>query len=221
MLIVRNDTGPVGTYITARLRHLVEKDGLNVVVLDAREGLPVGFPTPTAVILGGSLDGVNDGYDWIAREEQWVRTLEDASIPILGICFGHQLVAKALGGRVATTKLVGGGRNIRVTRDSPLFTGIGNFRFNVSHQDQVTALPKKLVATATSDYCPVQAFQHVTKPIFGVQFHPCYDEDALDVTELACIRETFHPNKDGVKILGNFIRLARNHHESVHPHSVA
>ena len=207
-LVIRNDAGPVGEYITRRLSQILSSLGVAAEAVDARLGLPTQARDPMGIVVGGSLDGVNDGHAWSAREEAYLREVVARRVPVLGVCFGHQILAKALGGRVEKRSLVGGNRQVNVTHDSPIFEGVTDLRFNVSHQDQVVKLPPTLIRTATSDYCDIQAFQHVERPVFGVQFHPCYDKDVLAVDELACVRPTFRENEQGFLIFKNFVEFA-------------
>ncbi len=114
--------------------------------------------------------------------------------PILGICFGHQLIAHLFGG-VVQKGTVGeyGISEVQIDNSDGLFESIPN-KINVweSHFDEVKSLPEEFEVLAHSNSCPIEAFAHKSKPIYGVQFHP----------------EVWH-TEHGEKILENFINLAK------------
>jgi len=95
-------------------------------------------------------------------------------VPILGICYGAQLVAQQLGGTVACTGRGEYGRTtLSVTASSPLFADWpAASEVWMSHGDAITAPPPGFVATASSPDAPVAAFHDPDRAIFGVQFHP-------------------------------------------------
>src|SRR3989344_1895863 len=113
-------------------------------------------------------------------------------IPILGICYGMQLTAFMLGGKVqAGKKREYGPAEVKITKHSPLFAGLPKRQMTwMSHGDQVTRLRKGFAATAASDNCRYAAMADVRRKIYCLQFHP----------------EVVHtPN--GMKMLANFVKL--------------
>lgn len=95
-------------------------------------------------------------------------------IPVLGICYGAQLIAAALGGTVDNSEVKEYG-NTEVTYhcDSVLFQDIDKTSIAwMSHTDYISALPAGFAATATTSHCPVAAMEHSEKKIFALQFHP-------------------------------------------------
>jgi len=119
-------------------------------------------------------------------------------IPVLGLCYGHQLIAQALGGKVAKGRVREYGRaEIRMVKDSPLFAGLDPVeQVWMSHGDTVeTPAPGFEILACTED-CPAAAVGDRTRNLYGLQFHP-------EVTD------TPH----GMKILDNFLSIctcARN-----------
>jgi GMP synthase (glutamine-hydrolysing) len=96
-------------------------------------------------------------------------------IPILGICYGHQLMAQSLGAAVSRGKVEEYGRtNLLVeTKDSLLFDDLPSRQAVwMSHADAVAEAPKGFAATASTDACPVAAMEDHDRRLFGVQFHP-------------------------------------------------
>lgn len=95
-------------------------------------------------------------------------------IPVLGICYGAQLIAATLGGTVDNSEIKEYG-NTEVTYhcDSVLFQDIDKTSIAwMSHTDYISALPAGFTATATTSHCPVAAMEHSEKKIFALQFHP-------------------------------------------------
>src|SRR5690606_32956787 len=99
-------------------------------------------------LLTGSRHGVYDGLPFIAPLEAFVRDAYAAGVPLVGVCFGHQLIAQALGGRVE--KFDGGWA---VGRHSYAFEGVGEVALNAWHQDQVIEAPAGARQVASSEFC--------------------------------------------------------------------
>lgn len=101
--------------------------------------------------------------------------LKKTSIPILGICAGHQYIARFFGGEVKPSKIPEFGKieiEIIETNDE-IFKGIPtNFIAWESHNDEVTKLPTNFIHLAKSKNCLIQAMKHKNKAIYGLQFHP-------------------------------------------------
>ena len=125
---------------------------------------------PTGIILSG---GPNSVYADNAPTAP--RELLDVA-PILGICYGMQLIAHIEGAEVKRGGTRQYGRSeVTVAENGGLFDGFGNdeqFTAWMSHGDHIEAPPPGYVTTAASRGNPVTAFQHESKPVFGVQFHP-------------------------------------------------
>ena len=106
-----------------------------------------------------------------------IKRLVEANFPLLGICFGHQLISMALGGVVADSKTQseGGIQRIRFTDSGwtdPLFEGLHNpLSVSEGHDDSVVTMPDGVVHLAFSEKCPAQAMR-IGDNIYGVQFHP-------------------------------------------------
>ena len=145
---------------------------------------------PTGIILSG---GPNSVYaDNAPRAD---RELFDVA-PILGICYGMQLIGFLEGAEVKRAGRREYGRaEVTVTEPGVMFSGFDageEFQAWMSHGDHVESPPKGYVATASSNGNPLAAFRHESKPIYGVQFHP---ESVL--------------TKNGYHILENFIDVLK------------
>ncbi|MDD9958673.1 MAG: glutamine amidotransferase [Gammaproteobacteria bacterium] len=129
------------------------------------------------IIITGSAAYVTDEEAWNFVGADYVRKAHKLGIPILGVCYGHQLVAWAFGGEV---DFQSGGREIgtvaieltAAAKKDPLFAGIPDeFYAQLSHQQSVTGLPVNAVRLATNQFEPNQAFR-LGSTTWGIQFHP-------------------------------------------------
>ncbi len=132
-------------------------------------------------IITGSSDSVNDDLPWLPAAKDGIARAVDDGHPVLGVCFGHQLLAASTGGRVGLNpegwEL--GSATVTLTKAgtaSHLFQGMGR-RFPVyqTHREVVTNLPPGTQVLATNDI-GLQAFQ-LDGLVFGVQFHPEFTEE--------------------------------------------
>lgn len=132
-----------------------------------------------AWLITGSPKSAYDMDDWILTLKKFIQDCDHAKVKLLGICFGHQLIAQALGGQVRRAN-VGWGVGVKgISVDSfkswmhPEQTPC---RLLFSHQDQVVILPKSAEVIANSDDCPVQMFS-IGEYIFCMQGHPEFSKD--------------------------------------------
>jgi len=140
-----------------------------------------GAPDPTAAdlwVITGSRFGVYEDHGWIGPLEDFVRDVRGSGGKMVGICFGHQIIAQALGGVVRKSpKGWGIGTQHYPVRDWPqtLDPPAEPLRINAFHQDQVEELPEGAVVLAGSEFCPYGALWY---PGFAVSFqgHPEFDD---------------------------------------------
>ncbi|MGM5488722.1 MAG: type 1 glutamine amidotransferase [Nanobdellota archaeon] len=127
-----------------------------------------------AIIISGSSASANDPDDWIKNLEDHIAGWYEQEIPMLGVCFGHQVMAKALGGEVRKMQQPEIGWYHISVDQNPLFYGMMNpFKSFQVHGDEVTKYPgnSRIIAENSVE----QAFQMADKPVYGVQFHPEMD----------------------------------------------
>ncbi|WP_435067894.1 type 1 glutamine amidotransferase [Haloplanus sp. C73] len=132
-----------------------------------------------AVVVTGSRSSVYGSEPWIDDLLDWIGSAADRGLPILGVCYGHQALAAALGGQVESMgDYELGYREVRTVDDDPLFAGIDTpFTAFQAHSDRVTALPPGATRLAENDR-GVQAFRRGN--CWGVQFHPEYDQSSAE-----------------------------------------
>ncbi|WP_207061650.1 GMP synthase [Motiliproteus sp. SC1-56] len=125
-------------------------------------------------ITTGSRHGINDGAPWIDQLQRFVAELAQAEKKYVGICFGHQLLAKALGGEVGRSAR-GWGVGVSFTRINiekpwmkPFQPGLD---LVVSHQDQIEVLPEGAEVLASSAFCPYYMVQY-NRHLMTIQGHP-------------------------------------------------
>lgn len=140
---------------------------------------------PLALIFSG---GPSSVYE--AGSPQMDPKVLDLGVPILGICYGYQLLTQMLGGKVAKAATNEYGKAVgRVNTNCPLFFDTPEEQVLwMSHGDEAVAMPAEVEIVATTDDCPHGAFQHREKPIYGVQWHP----------------EVNH-SEYGIKLINNFL----------------
>jgi len=140
--------------------------------------IPAGEPLPDAagleaILITGSAAGVYDGFEWIAPLEAFVRTAHQNKVPLVGICFGHQLIAQALGGTVRKSEKGWGlGRHVYdVAPDNALIEGT-HIALACSHQDQVITAPPGARTILSSDFTPYAGLLYEDGSTLSVQPHP-------------------------------------------------
>lgn len=142
---------------------------------DVDEPLPP-YDSVAGVIVTGSSSSVTDrgSEPWMPRLEAWLRGAVEAELPLLGVCFGHQILASALGGEVRKNPYgrAIGSRSVRRVADDPLLKGIPDtFSVNVSHRDHVAVPPPGATRLITADHDDLHAFA-AGRFARAVQFHP-------------------------------------------------
>ncbi|MBT8128059.1 MAG: GMP synthase [Gammaproteobacteria bacterium] len=134
-----------------------------------------------AYLITGSKFSAYEEVAWIGHLKQFVRDCYAREKKLIGICFGHQLIAHALGGDVHKSEKGWGVGLIRsgITH-SPAWMSpeLDVFGLLFNHQDQVTRLPPDAALIATNDFCPVSSFQ-VDQSILTFQGHPEFSRDYL------------------------------------------
>jgi len=144
-----------------------------VQVLDGQE-----LPDPSsaeAALITGSPVGVYDDLDWISDLKDWIQRAGARQVPQVGICFGHQLMAEAFGGRAHKAPQGWGlGRHTyRVGKAEPwMVASKQRLHLAVSHQDQVLEAPATARVLAHSDFTPYAALVYDHAPALSFQGHP-------------------------------------------------
>ncbi len=162
-ILVVNNYGQFAHLIHRAVRDLgvrceLVKNTLSVEEIESRH--------PSGLILSGG-----PTMERIGNCKQYATEM---SLPILGICLGHQLIAEAFGGAVRKGTLGGYASVIvEICDHDEILAGMGShIKTWASHADEVSRLPDDFVRLARSEICHVEAMRHINKPLYGVQWHP-------------------------------------------------
>lgn len=135
-------------------------------------------------LITGSKLSVYDDVKWIKDLEQYIRVLNEQKKFLLGVCFGHQLIAKALGGEVCKAEIgwVTGLQSYTFHHNFPWLSDLNqDVKLIHSHQDQITKLPDQATLVASSKNVPI-AMYYIDDHIMSIQGHPEFtNEYAYDV----------------------------------------
>jgi GMP synthase (glutamine-hydrolysing) len=178
---VENVARKRGSFVDLIRGTLGARPGLAVEVLDARSEPLARLGEFSALVITGSPESVTSRAPWILEAERAVASLARAGLPTLGICFGHQLLAQALGGNVEKNP---NGREIgtvavELLEPDPLFEGAPTpLLANMSHRDSATTLPPGARVLARTKLEPNAAVRFLPRA-WGVQFHPEFDGDVM------------------------------------------
>ena len=150
-------------------------------IVDVRAEEPPSPRSADAIVITGSPANVPTREGWMLRTEAWLREVVAVGTPVFGICFGHQILAQALGGEVQKNPR---GREIGTvdvdqTESDPIFDGLPpRFTANATHIDTVVRLPPGAVGLARS---PLEDYHAIrfTPTCYGVQFHPEIDAEVM------------------------------------------
>jgi GMP synthase (glutamine-hydrolysing) len=167
-----------GTYADLIRRAAGRAASRSFVDVDIRAGAELAPPEQfSGIVVTGSSSSVTDREGWVLAGEEYLRRAVAARVPVFGICFGHQMLGQALGGRVARNPR---GREIGtvdleiVEKDPILEAARAPFRVNATHVDTIVELPPGatvLARTRLEQYAAVR----FSGSAWGVQFHPEMD----------------------------------------------
>ena len=132
-----------------------------------------------AYLITGSKRSAYDNTDWILSLKQFINTLNNNKKTLIGICFGHQIIAQALGGQVKQSKKGWGLGTMAysIFKHQPWMKGsFDHFKLVITHHDQVEVLPPNAETIAGNDFCPIAAVQ-LGRHILTFQGHPEFSAD--------------------------------------------
>lgn len=143
------------------------------------------------LLIGGSPASVNDENHWIERLSTLIRQAHAAGVPMVGVCFGHQAIAQALGGEVGPNPgpfVLGTTKTTFSTRAPWMPADARQITLASAHGEQVTRLPEGAEALGESPGCPIAAYR-IGTGVFATQHHP-----EMTPGFLAALVEEFAPH---------------------------
>ena len=138
-----------------------------------RNDLPKDVNECDGWLITGSRFGAYEPHPWIPPLEDFIRASYAAHVPVVGICFGHQIIAQAMGGKV---EKYAGGWSVGPTEYD---FGDGKMTINAWHQDQVTQKPENATVLASTDFCSNAALLYDDR-MFSVQPHPEFRKEFME-----------------------------------------
>lgn len=165
-----------GTYPDMFVR-LLGEDAYDYQVYAVDEGeLPASPTENDAYLVTGSSAGVYEPLPWIGEAIGFLQAVRGQAA-LVGVCFGHQLMAQAFGGEVIQSPNGWGlgEQEYRVLRQEPWMDGARSIRLPGSHQDQVVSLPPGAEVFAASDFTPFGGLVWRDQPALSLQLHPEFE----------------------------------------------
>jgi GMP synthase (glutamine-hydrolysing) len=154
----------------------IKEAGANVAVSDFVALSSMDSETIKSSYRGVVLSGTEALFTRTAdrtRFASFIQSIPAITIPMLGVCGGHQALALAYGGAVTKSGLVQGFRSVALEDKNTLLAGLpAKIKVMESHREQVKQLPPSFVRTATSAETENEGMKHQELPLYGVQFHP-------------------------------------------------
>jgi GMP synthase (glutamine-hydrolysing) len=173
-----------------------------------------------AILISGSAAMVADADPWILRTAAWLRQVHESDVPVLGVCFGHQLIAHALGGKVDRLSTSVEYATVRINRivsdpDDPLLGYLPHdFVAQAAHFQVVVAAPRDARILARNE-AGIQALRF-GPTTWGIQFHPEFNEHHLRIiidniknrgargVDVAAGRSALRPSPEAALLLERF-----------------
>lgn len=208
--------------------------GIHTLRIDDPAGDAAALPTVSAarsryagVVITGSPAMVSHQADWSERAAGWAAEVATSGLPLLGVCFGHQLLAHGLGGRVGANPR---GRQmgtqpislLTAAREDALLGHLPpQFSAQTSHQESVLELPPGAVLLATSPRDDLHAYRW-GRAAWGVQFHPEWSTGIMDAyiearrgallkeqQDPEALKTAITPTREAASVLRRFATLTR------------
>lgn len=166
-----------------------------IIVINVEAGEPFpAFEKCLGAVITGSHAMVTENLPWSLDTEEWIRNASEKNIPIFGICYGHQLIAEALGGvsdfhkdgiEIGTKEIT---KTVYAEKDILFKCLPDKFKAHTVHSQSAVVLPEDCVVLASNDHDKHHAFRF-NNNIWGVQFHPEYSIEIMQ-GYLGCMTET-------------------------------
>ncbi|WP_129113643.1 type 1 glutamine amidotransferase [Halegenticoccus tardaugens] len=170
ILVLDDEVRPAYRYLGPEIVRLIDESDYHIYAED-RDHPPI--EKYDGVVISGSTASVyEEGYPWIEAQIALIQTCLEQQVPLLGICFGHQLINAALGGEVIKDQRRATFVEMTaVDSGDPILTDVGSI-VPVLHSDLVVELGTDMEVIAETEYNEYFCTRHVEQPVWTVQFHP-------------------------------------------------
>lgn len=206
---VRAENGDLQNWIINSIK--TDPGNFEIIEVFKTIGLPE-LENYSGIIITGSHSDVTDPKPWIENLATWIRKTKTHTVPVLGICFGHQLLAIAFGGSVdfhpggQELGYVNVSLNKKGEKDRLLGILPPEFSAYANHAQTVKTLPAGAVILAGNDFDKTHAFS-LNDHIWGVQFHPEYTKEIM-IAQIRAQKETLLKNKKDPEWMINRVKKA-------------
>jgi GMP synthase (glutamine-hydrolysing) len=177
ILVLDDEVQPDYRYLAPEIARILPESDYHVYADDT--DIPSLDDYDGVVVSGSTASVYDDSHPWIAEQCALVEECVEREIPVLGVCFGHQLVNWALGGDVVGDTRRATFVEMEILEEDEVLEGIGPV-VPVLHADLVTEPGEGMVATARTDYSDYFCTRHESAPVWTVQFHPEFTERVAD-----------------------------------------
>lgn len=216
--IVDNLGGALGDYSYRREAAAFE-GALACLRLEGKRELPAdaagwaGERRVRGLVIGGALESPLDKEQWIRREEEFVRDFLKLGLPVLGICFGHEIIGSALGAKLGRHEALRVELDrIEATKNDPIFAGFDcSLSVPVAHSVMLLEIPDGFERIGRSEKCENIVMRHRELPVYGVQFHPEADREIKEHDpDWNPISDEDFGRSDGARVMENFREIVLN-----------
>ncbi|MBC7531955.1 MAG: gamma-glutamyl-gamma-aminobutyrate hydrolase family protein [Oligoflexus sp.] len=163
---------------------------------------------PDALIIFGSSASVYDQLPWQEELHLWIKHEIEQGLPILGICYGHQLMAHLFGGTIGfateSQEKFKGLRTVNFSKNG-FWTG-KNGRYIVSHRELITSLPESFETCGSSPVCEHELIKHKQLPVWGIQSHPEAGPEFIQNSTIPLDSEEREPFAPGQDFMRKFVQ---------------
>jgi GMP synthase (glutamine-hydrolysing) len=177
ILVLDDEVQPDYRYLAPEIARLLPDSDYHVYADDT--DIPPLGEYDGVVVSGSTASVYDDDHPWIREQCDVVEECVERGVPLLGVCFGHQLVNWALGGDVVNDTRRATFVEMETLEEDEVLEGIGPV-VPVLHADLVTERGEGMVATARTDYSENFCTRHESAPVWTVQFHPEFTERVAD-----------------------------------------
>lgn len=207
ILVLDNEIDPTYRYLGPEIQHHLPDAEYHVYPDDPLEAIPTAYD---GVVLSGSTASVYDAEpgDWMETQRALIRRLRDDRVPILGICFGHQIVNDAFGGTVEKDRRRATFVEMEVVAECDILDDVTPI-VPVLHGDLVTSPGTGMIRTARTEYNEYFCTSHESSPIVTVQFHPEFTRRVVDRPSDWSPGEYSFEDSTATRVIANFNEFVR------------